>query len=263
MPPPPPPPLLLLLHSNNRRFVVQRTQPPSAAARRNKTRNVETQIAIVRPLSAASVGAPSAAATSTLAVAATAAATNPSIYSHFVAAATQPTRHAGGGAHEWHAATAPSQIAAALGAHAFDVVSHAASSSSSSSVTTPAARRPAIMKFAHYESPTVIAPTNMAAVANHFQLESSSVIKTAPPGRGAASHFSPKHEALDLTPLVDSNLQVRLRSFCALQILLSFFSQHFLIAFYTQRFLLLTSDNDGDDDRGCAIRRAFAGAPSA
>uniref|UniRef100_A0AC34RND2 Grh/CP2 DB domain-containing protein n=1 Tax=Panagrolaimus sp. JU765 TaxID=591449 RepID=A0AC34RND2_9BILA len=42
---------------------------------------------------------------------------------------------------------------------------------------------------------------------SHFQLESSSVIKTAPPGRSNQG-FSPKHEPLDVTPLTQPNLQV-------------------------------------------------------
>lgn len=60
------------------------------------------------------------------------------------------------------------------------------------------------MKFGSYDAPTVIAPpsSNMS----HFQLESSSVIKTAPPGRSNQG-FSPKHEPLDLA-LTQPNLQV-------------------------------------------------------
>lgn len=76
------------------------------------------------------------------------------------------------------------------------------------------------MKYGgQFESPTVIAPTN-----HHFQLEQSSVIKAAPPGRqsqhqnghhqqqnrhGSLHFASPKHEPLDLVgQLNESNLQV-------------------------------------------------------
>lgn len=69
------------------------------------------------------------------------------------------------------------------------------------------------MKYGQFEAPTVIAPTN-----HHFQLEQSSVIKTAP-GRQSQHHHqqtnghqnihfaSPKHEPLDLG-LTENSLQV-------------------------------------------------------
>lgn len=59
------------------------------------------------------------------------------------------------------------------------------------------------MKYNNYES--VIAPTSSMSL-NHFQLEQSSVIKTAPPCR--QNDFSPKHEPIDLAPLTQPNLQV-------------------------------------------------------
>uniref|UniRef100_A0A914CNH7 Grh/CP2 DB domain-containing protein n=1 Tax=Acrobeloides nanus TaxID=290746 RepID=A0A914CNH7_9BILA len=42
---------------------------------------------------------------------------------------------------------------------------------------------------------------------SHFQIETSSVIKTAPPGRQNAPGFSPKHEPIDMSPLTQANLQ--------------------------------------------------------
>ncbi|KHJ92851.1 CP2 transcription factor [Oesophagostomum dentatum] len=45
----------------------------------------------------------------------------------------------------------------------------------------------------------------VAASMSQFQLEQSSVIKTAPPGRQL--EFSPKNEPIDLAPLTQSNLQ--------------------------------------------------------
>uniref|UniRef100_A0A915EN26 Grh/CP2 DB domain-containing protein n=1 Tax=Ditylenchus dipsaci TaxID=166011 RepID=A0A915EN26_9BILA len=63
------------------------------------------------------------------------------------------------------------------------------------------------MKYNSYDS-TVIAPTSSSGMSSngHFQLESSSVIKTAPPGR-QPDNFSPKHEPIDLAPLSQSSLQ--------------------------------------------------------
>jgi hypothetical protein len=62
------------------------------------------------------------------------------------------------------------------------------------------------MKFGSY-STVIAAPSSSMS---HFQLESSSVIKTAPPGRSNnnQNNFSPKHEPLDLAPLTQPNLQV-------------------------------------------------------
>ncbi|KAI1713924.1 CP2 transcription factor domain-containing protein [Ditylenchus destructor] len=57
------------------------------------------------------------------------------------------------------------------------------------------------MKYNSYESQTVIAPTS--SMPSHFQ--TSSVIKTAPPGR--QPDFSPKHEPIDLAPLTQPSLQ--------------------------------------------------------
>uniref|UniRef100_A0A1I7WJY8 Uncharacterized protein n=1 Tax=Heterorhabditis bacteriophora TaxID=37862 RepID=A0A1I7WJY8_HETBA len=48
-------------------------------------------------------------------------------------------------------------------------------------------------------------PHSVVASMSQFQLEQSSVIKTAPPGRQI--EFSPKNEPLDLAPLTQSNLQ--------------------------------------------------------
>ncbi|VDO45776.1 unnamed protein product [Haemonchus placei] len=47
--------------------------------------------------------------------------------------------------------------------------------------------------------------SNVVATMSQFQLEQSSVIKTAPPGRQL--EFSPKNEPIDLAPLTQSNLQ--------------------------------------------------------
>ncbi|KAI6202731.1 Protein grainyhead [Aphelenchoides besseyi] len=59
------------------------------------------------------------------------------------------------------------------------------------------------MKFGAYDASTVIAaPTNSSM--GHF-LETSSVIKTAPSRQN--THFSPKHEPIELAPLADTNLQ--------------------------------------------------------
>lgn len=62
------------------------------------------------------------------------------------------------------------------------------------------------MKFGSYDAPTVIVPQSSSM--SHFQLETSSVIKTAPPGRSNQNNnnfSSPKHEPLELT---QPNLQV-------------------------------------------------------
>uniref|UniRef100_A0A7E4VG73 CSD domain-containing protein n=1 Tax=Panagrellus redivivus TaxID=6233 RepID=A0A7E4VG73_PANRE len=63
------------------------------------------------------------------------------------------------------------------------------------------------MKFGSYDAPTVIAPPSSSM--SHFNIESSSVIKTAPPGRGNQG-FSPKHEPMEtmVTPLTHPNIQV-------------------------------------------------------
>lgn len=61
------------------------------------------------------------------------------------------------------------------------------------------------MKFGSYDAPTVIAPPSSSM--SQFQLDSNSVIKTAPPGRSNQG-FSPKHEPIDLAPLTQPNLQV-------------------------------------------------------
>jgi hypothetical protein len=75
------------------------------------------------------------------------------------------------------------------------------------------------MVYGKFEAPTVIAQNN-----HHFQLEQSSVIKTAPPGRQSQHHnghqqhnghgnlhfSSPKHEPLDISQLTENNLQVNI-----------------------------------------------------
>lgn len=61
-----------------------------------------------------------------------------------------------------------------------------------------------IMKFGAYESSTVLAPTS--TMSSQFQLEPSSVIKTAPPGSRHLDLMSGKGDGFELTQLSNQNL---------------------------------------------------------
>uniref|UniRef100_A0AC35TSX7 CP2 domain-containing protein n=1 Tax=Rhabditophanes sp. KR3021 TaxID=114890 RepID=A0AC35TSX7_9BILA len=59
-------------------------------------------------------------------------------------------------------------------------------------------------KFGLYDSPSVIAPTS--SMSSQFQLDTSSVIKTAPPGPRQQIDFMTKGDALDLNSITNSNI---------------------------------------------------------
>lgn len=61
------------------------------------------------------------------------------------------------------------------------------------------------MKLESYDSNSPTIATTMSS-QSQFHLDSSSVIKTAPPGRGQHD-FSPKNEPIDLAPLTQPSLQ--------------------------------------------------------
>lgn len=63
---------------------------------------------------------------------------------------------------------------------------------------------PADMKLESFGSSSPVIATTMSQ--SQFHLDSSSVIKTAPPGRGQHD-FSPKNEPIDLAPLTQPSLQ--------------------------------------------------------